>query len=461
MKITVGKNVEQFPDSIFVVLSISHSIQYRVPVHMYLFPEGFPKITEICFEDGINKSVVREICASLEHCFVLRFLKNIEFSSDNRFEIQNIVKTLILGTGLENKITVGSRSLSIPLLKGCWYGETIDLQLSKLSSRLPEVSNLLEKIKSVVFGAAVADAVGVPVEFLSREELEKNPVTDMIGYGTYHMPIGCWSDDTSMSLAALDSLKNGKVDFISIMQNFFDWLHSGKYTPTGRVFDCGKTCFLAIEKFRESNEKIYECGDKNEYSNGNGSLMRIHPFVLFALNNGFKCSKMIDLIHTASALTHGHERSKIACGIYAFVLSELLISPRKKAIKLGLKKAKEYYQSYAEFSHFKALFSTGIFAPPIQRRAKKSIKSSGYVVDTLEAAIWSVLTTNSYKECILKAVNLGEDTDTVAAVAGGIAGALYGYRSIPSAWINNLKKKEEIEELCFEAAYNWSDVIIR
>lgn len=318
------------------------------------------------------------------------------------------------------------------------------------------MSNSLEKIKGVVFGSAVADAVGVPVEFFPRQKLENNPVVDMIGYGTHNMPLGCWSDDTSMSLAALDSLKNGKVDYFSIMQNFYDWLHSGKYTATDRVFDCGRTCFRAIEKYRTSGGKIYECGDNDEYSNGNGSLMRIYPFVLFAVNNSFEYSEMIELIHTASALTHGHERSKIACGIYAFVLSELLASPKKKSIKRGLKKAKKYYQNFAEYSHFTALFSTSIFASPIHRRSKESIKSSGYVVDTLEAAIWSVLTTNSYKECILKSVNLGEDTDTVAAVAGGIAGALYGYHSIPENWIENLKKKEKINDLCFEAAYNWS-----
>ena len=184
--------------------------------------------------------------------------------------------------------------------------------------------------------------------------------------------------------------------------------------------------------------------------------MRIYPFVLFSVNNSYDCAEMIELIHTASALTHGHERSKIACGIYAFVLSELLVSPRKKAIKRGLKKAKKYYRNFAEFSHFKALLSTSMFTLSIQRRTRSSIKSSGYVVDTLEAAIWSVLTTNSYKECILKAVNLGEDTDTVAAVAGGIAGALYGYHSIPESWIQNLIKKAEIEELCSAAAHNWS-----
>ncbi len=308
------------------------------------------------------------------------------------------------------------------------------------------MSNLY-KIKSVIFGHAVADALGVPVEFASREELEDSPVTDMEGYGTYPYPAGCWSDDTGMTLAALDSLKDGKIDYREIMENFIKWLMQDKYTPTGRTFDAGMTCINAIEKY--AKEKTLECGCTGERSNGNGSLMRILPFVLFCEYNNCQ-DDWVKIIHTASGLTHAHDRSKIGCGIYAFVLRELLKNPDISSVYEGLDKAYRYYLGQEELEHYKRIFDKDF-----EKIKRKEIKSSGYVVDTLEAAIWCLLNTESYEECVLEAVNLGEDTDTVGAVAGGLAGALYGYDEIPYTWLNVLKRKELIEDMCEKASENW------
>ena len=151
----------------------------------------------------------------------------------------------------------------------------------------------------------------------------------------------------------------------------------------------------------------------------------------------------IDNIHSVSALTHAHERSCIACGIYDFIVQELISTPRKSSVKKALAKAKDYYIDAEENKSYNRLYE-----PNFELTAEKEIKSSGYVVDTLEAAVWCLLNTNNYKECVLKAVNLGQDTDTVAAVAGGLAGILYGYKSIPSKWIDSLIKKDEILDMC-------------
>ncbi|MBQ9745721.1 MAG: ADP-ribosylglycohydrolase family protein, partial [Clostridia bacterium] len=143
------------------------------------------------------------------------------------------------------------------------------------------MKEIYEKIKSVVIGHAVADALGVPVEFRGRTELAKAPVTDMRGFGTYSVPAGSWSDDTSMSLAALDSLANGRLDYTEIMENFAKWYFSADYTPTGAVFDIGGTCLDAIYNYSHNTGIApTECGSDGDYSNGNGSLMRIHPFSL-------------------------------------------------------------------------------------------------------------------------------------------------------------------------------------
>ena len=319
---------------------------------------------------------------------------------------------------------------------------------------------MLDKLKSVMIGHAVGDALGVPVEFASREEIAQSPVTDMEGFGTYPYPAGTWSDDTSMSLAALDSLASGTINWDEIMDNFGKWLDDGEYTPSGEAFDIGRTCLNAIIRYFTKGTKATESGGTDERSNGNGSLMRIHPFALYEFFNG---TFDINNIHTASALTHAHERSKMACGIYAFVLWELLNSPSKAAVIRGLSKAKHFYQGYDEMkSYYKMLFRRiGLtelhFEDPdtFERVKREEIKSSGYVVDTIEAAIWCLLNTKTYKECVLMAVNLGEDTDTVAAIAGGLAGALYGYENIPQEWRDTLIKKDYIEELCKRANCVW------
>lgn len=301
----------------------------------------------------------------------------------------------------------------------------------------------LGKVKAVVIGHAVGDALGVPVEFASREELDKAPVTDMEGYGTYLVPAGAWSDDTSMSLCTLDVLCKYGLDYDRIMINFGKWYYNDEFTPTGEMFDVGNTCSAAIENYFKQKNTYVMCGLKGERDNGNGSLMRIHPVVLYLANKDMPIEEKIEIVHTMSALTHAHDRSKIGCGIYAFILWELLQNPSFEAMKVGLEKAADFYQGQPELVHYKRLFERMFIITP-----RNKIKSGGYIVDTLEAAVWCLLTTNRYKDAVLKAVNLGDDTDTVAAVTGGLAGALYGYDAIPKKWCDNLIKREYIENLC-------------
>ena len=273
----------------------------------------------------------------------------------------------------------------------------------------------------------------------------------MVGYGSHDQPAGCWSDDTSMTLAALDSLAFGTVDYDAIMRNFAKWFFEDEYTPCGVVFDIGGTCIQAIMNYTRYHKKPLECGDTQEGSNGNGSLMRILPFVLYEAvrEETFE----LDFIHDASALTHAHQRSMIGCGIYSIILLYLLWRPCRDSIREGLAEAQQAYREFPEAKHYNRLFGTDF-----EHLSREEIRSSGYVVDTLEAAVWCALTTESYAECVLKAVNLGRDTDTVAAVAGGLAGALYGLEGIPEEWLAELKRRGWIEEMCERAAANWTRV---
>ena len=313
-----------------------------------------------------------------------------------------------------------------------------------------------DKIKAVMLGHAVGDALGVPVEFCERNELVEKPVTDMVGYGTYPYPEGCWSDDTSMSLAALDSLASGKLDFDDIMVKFGEWYYDDEYTPTGEMFDVGTTCSYAIDNYFAYHKPVEECGLTEERSNGNGSLMRIHPFVMYATATFLKGNEegywlWMECIKRASALTHAHDRSIMGCYIYGYCLSFLLKEATRESLIAGIKFAGEDLDYLPEFEHYKRIFNSNF-----EKLTVDDIKSTGYVVDTLEAALWCVLTTNNYRDCVLKAVNLGDDTDTVAAVAGGLAGALYGYDAIPKEWLDTLKRRDYIEEMCERASASWN-----
>lgn len=300
------------------------------------------------------------------------------------------------------------------------------------------------KVKDGMFGLAIADAVGVPAEFKSREELRRNPITDMVGYGTHNQPLGSWSDDSAMAIATMDSLveKDG-VDYEDIMHKFYEWERNSKYTATGVFFDIGITTSNAIHNYSKGISPT-ECGERNIRSNGNGSLMRILPAVLYCYYNNIPYDEEVEIINNVSSLTHGHEISKLGCKIYSDYVKEILEGKTKEEAYEGLKYY-EYDKYYGKDSidYYKRLFDGSL-----STAREEEIKSSGFVVDSLEASIWANLTSNDYEEAVLKAVNLGDDTDTVGAITGSIAGILYGYENIPQFWRDNLKSKEYLEDLC-------------
>ena len=307
-----------------------------------------------------------------------------------------------------------------------------------------------KQIQDGMLGLAVGDALGVPVEFRSRERLKQNPVTGMRAYGTHNQPAGSWSDDTTMALCTLESLAKG-VDYNDIMNRFCRWVDEGYMTPHGKLFDIGRTTLHALHLYSTGTPAL-QCGGTDVRDNGNGSLMRILPAVFYLRREyGAACMEKPEafaLIHNLSRLTHGHEISQIACGLYCDMANELMNGKTiAEAIGHASLIKNSWYGMQEEFSPWLSKFdfvNAGILAA----LPEKAIRSSGYVVDTLQAALWCLITTDSYSQCVLKAVNLGDDTDTVGAVAGGLAGILYGAESIPEDWLRVLAKKEEIVRLC-------------
>jgi len=306
-----------------------------------------------------------------------------------------------------------------------------------------------------IMGLVVGDALGCPVEFVNREELEANPVTDMGEYGTFNMPRGTWTDDSSLTMATLDALRYG-YDLKRIQDNFVKWLYEGKYTPAGITFGVGSTCKTAIAECARDNNRTNKYGIYDEFSNGNGSLMRILPVCLYVyelLQDKLSVEEGISMIHDVSAITHAHRRSQMACGIYFFIVDEILSnrSDLFENVEAGIQRAFDYYElcnGKDELSHYSRLFNLRKF----KNLKSNKIRSSGYVVDSLEAAIWSLLNTNTFKDATLKAVNLGYDSDTVGAITGGLAGLYYGVQNIPVEWKYAIQRREWIEKKCEEVA---------
>lgn len=254
-------------------------------------------------------------------------------------------------------------------------------------------------LRDCIYGLAVGDALGVPYEFRPRGTFE---CTDMIGYGTHGQPAGTWSDDTSMTLATCDSIReHGHIDTADMRDKFVCWIANDEYTIDG-VFDYGGTTARALRTGK---------GGSGERDNGNGSLMRIAPLAFTDATDEEICA--------VSAITHAHRTSTEACVIFVELIRGVMNDVLPE------------------------------WALHLNNAPEHEIRSGGFVLDTLKAATWCFVNTDSYEECVLAAVNLGDDTDTTAAVAGALAGTAYGINAIPQEWIDILRSKELIESCLF------------
>lgn len=295
-------------------------------------------------------------------------------------------------------------------------------------------STLDSRIAGGLLGLAVGDAAGVPFEGISRSNFKWNTVPrhKFKGFGTHKQPPGTWSDDTSMTMCLVHSIidMNGKVVPEDVMNKFMDWYFYAQYTATGNVFDCGLICQHAIESWRYQ-VPIEMCARKDERANGNGALMRILPLAFLPETE----DDLRKDVYSVAGLTHGHPVSQLCCTIYVMAAREMFLGEKDKeaALRAGFKKG--YEDSCAcHFPEIKAIEKN------IHMKSPKAIKSDGYVVNTLTAAFWCFLHTNSYEKCVRAAINLGYDTDTTAAVAGGLAGIYYGFEKIPKYYLENLAK---------------------
>ena len=297
---------------------------------------------------------------------------------------------------------------------------------------------------NLLFGLAIGDALGVPVEFQSRESLKNNPVTGLRAFGTHSQPAGTWSDDTALALCTAASIAEG-FDINDLASRFIRWYRQGYWSARGEVFDIGITTAKAISRLEKGIEPE-KAGGSSENDNGNGSLMRIAPMMLYVMH--LPQPERFRIIQQVSSLTHAHIRSVVAC-IYLVEFLRLMNNGTfpehayELLAKLLPHSLTEYGIPEAELQHF-----DNFFKHDIRNLTIDQIQSSGYVIHTLEASIWCLLTSMGYEEAVLKAVNLGNDTDTTAAVTGALAGLFWHIDTMPDEWRLNIARHDDIMNLC-------------
>ena len=302
-----------------------------------------------------------------------------------------------------------------------------------------------------IIGHAVGDAMCFPTEFSKREELLQSPVIEMIDSPDVGQPAGSWSDDTAMEIATIDSFIQKKYfDYKDIMDKWVKWISKSEYTPTGVAFDIGRTCLKAIKKYCNGTAPL-ECGSTSMNENGNGSLMRILPVALYAYSKKLDDTSIHKLTNEVSSLTHAHEVSRLGCYIYVqFIICLLKGNTKHEAYK--------HIQDldYRSFSIDSINHYARILNNQIEFQILDNIKSTGYIVDTLESAMWIFMNAQHYKEAIIASTNIGGDTDTIGAIVGSMAGIYYGFEDIPSSWLDKLQRKDYLMELVdrFEKSVN-------
>lgn len=287
-------------------------------------------------------------------------------------------------------------------------------------------SSIHDRCAGSFVGLAIGDALGAPVEFCGRDTFE--PVTNYRSGGKFSLPAGAWTDDTAMALCLANSLISHKgLDQQDLLDQFCRWAEFGENTSTGVAVGIGQNTLRALGDFKRNGELLARpFGRKND---GNGSVMRLAPVACFFaadLGSAVKAAK------AQSLTTHSSSIAEECCELLATVLVDLINDePFDACLRTVLKR--DWCDPIASAFHTN-----------LRDLAPEAVRSTGYAVDTLHAAIWAVAQTDSFEDAVLKAVNLGDDADTVGAVAGQVAGGLYGYSEVPSHLKNDLIKERQL-----------------
>lgn len=299
-----------------------------------------------------------------------------------------------------------------------------------------------------LMGFVIGDTLGLPLETVPREKLLKKPVTKMLVGGKYEMPLGTWSDNTSLMIATIDSINaKNNVELNDIALKFSAFKNHAQYTADREVFKLNPTVEQALSNFEANHDNPLTCGLSE--ATDNGSLIRILPVAYFALDKKLKDFEVLELVKEISSMTHNNEISIMGCYIYTR-FAMFLLTGKDKYSAYSMTKCVDYTM----FSEDTRLAYQRLLKEDITKLKINEINSSTSVVDNLEASIWVLLKSNNYKEAIIGAINLGDNTSSIGALTGGLAGILYGYDFIPEEWKDNILRKEYLLDIFEELSEN-------
>lgn len=298
----------------------------------------------------------------------------------------------------------------------------------------PAQQSRIDRARGALLGLAVGDAIGTTVEFAPRGSFA--PLTDMVGGGPFHLLPGQWTDDTSMALCLAVSLVENGFDTHDQMQRYMLWHDEGYMSSNGRCFDIGNATADALQRFRRTGDPL--AGSTAPDSAGNGSLMRLAPVPIYYQDAP---ERAIQMASRQSRTTHQAPECLAACRLFAQALVRALQGLPKDGVLAP-------FAQDMPMSNAMMLVAAGGY----KTKAQAHIQGTGYVVESLEAALWCFWRTQNFKDCVLLAANLGDDADTTAAIAGQLAGAFYGESGIPVPWLEKLAMATEIGHMAEQLA---------
>lgn len=305
-----------------------------------------------------------------------------------------------------------------------------------------------------LIGFVVGDTLGIPLEGKTREELLSNPVTKMVEKGTFNLPLGTWSVNTSLLIATIDSINNKQtVDVDSIAMNFVAFKSHGHYTPYNEIYNLSKVASRAIEKFDEERIDAASCGSIKIEEIDHSSLIRMLPIAYFSLVNKLKDYEVLDLVREVSSITNAQEECILGCYIFTRY-TMFLLNGKDKLSAYSMTKCVDY----SMFNKSAQEKFSRIINEDISKCKLSNINASYCVVDVLESTLWVFLKSENYKESVIGAMNLGISTSEVAALTGALSGIIYGIDAIPQEWKNAIVKKEYLMDIFEEFAENKYDV---
>ncbi|HEY8895792.1 MAG TPA: ADP-ribosylglycohydrolase family protein [Niastella sp.] len=301
-----------------------------------------------------------------------------------------------------------------------------------------------KSVHAALFGLAIGDALGVPVEFKKREELKDRKVKDFEGYQTHNQPPGTFSDDSSLTFCLAESLCHG-YDLNDMGRRFVKWFFEGYWTAGGEVFGVGKSTEDSITRLRDGVSPL-QSGNYAEDCYGNGSLMRILPLLFYIKD--FEIEERYRIVREVAVITHGSVRTILACFYYLEFALILLNGEHKLHAIFRFMHSMQAFMKKRNFPKEELEVWGPLLRGTVLSQSVDTINTIHHAHLTIQAAIYCFYKTQSYEEAVLMAVNLGDDTDTTASVTGGLSGIYYGFDAIPVKWRNEIRKSNDINDLC-------------